>query len=215
MQIIDKIITSVTQPQQTNVMWHNPDTGEFKIFGSKGWEPAGGGITINVLWKELKDLRDSAKLIPGMSYRITDYVATTSDPESRSANHPFDIIVTADDEKTLNENARAIQHEGDEYFKNCNLAAWKLKYCIDNDMNKFTWGQQEFNGYQILIPDIGLSNANIVSLNNKDHDGFPYKLIVTNLDFKQGTSQMYLFKLYNASSFVYDAQVLNDLISSQ
>lgn len=42
MKIIDKIVTSVTQPQQTNVMWHNPDTGEFKIFGGRGWEPAGG-----------------------------------------------------------------------------------------------------------------------------------------------------------------------------
>ena len=42
MKVTEKIVTSVTQPQQTNVMWHNPDTGEFKIFGGKGWENAGG-----------------------------------------------------------------------------------------------------------------------------------------------------------------------------
>ena len=42
MKITEKIVTSVAQPQQTNVMWHNPDTGEFKIFGSKGWDNAGG-----------------------------------------------------------------------------------------------------------------------------------------------------------------------------
>lgn len=42
MKITDKIVTSVTQPQQTNVMWHNPETGELKIFGNKGWEVVGG-----------------------------------------------------------------------------------------------------------------------------------------------------------------------------
>ena len=42
MKIIDKIVTQVTQPQQTNVLWHNPETGELKIFGNKGWEVVGG-----------------------------------------------------------------------------------------------------------------------------------------------------------------------------
>ena len=41
MKIIDKIVTQVTQPQQTNVLWHNPETGELKIFGNKGWEVVG------------------------------------------------------------------------------------------------------------------------------------------------------------------------------
>lgn len=43
MKITEKIVTSITQPQQTNVLWHNPETGELKMFGSKGWEVAGGG----------------------------------------------------------------------------------------------------------------------------------------------------------------------------
>lgn len=42
MKITDKIVTSVTQPQQTNVLWHNPETGELKMFGNKGWEVVGG-----------------------------------------------------------------------------------------------------------------------------------------------------------------------------
>lgn len=42
MKIIEKIVTSVTQPQQTNVLWHNPETGELKMFGNKGWEVVGG-----------------------------------------------------------------------------------------------------------------------------------------------------------------------------
>lgn len=42
MKITDKIVTSVTEPQQTNVLWHNPQTGELKMFGNKGWEVVGG-----------------------------------------------------------------------------------------------------------------------------------------------------------------------------
>lgn len=161
MIITDKIVTSVTPPKHNNVMWHNPETGELKIFGSKGWEVAGGGslvssFSINVLWRELKELRDSAKLIPGMSYRITDYVATTTNSESRSANHPFDIIVTADSENVLNENARAIKHEGDPYFEKCDLSAWQLKYSIDNDVNRWNWAQYALESYVFYFAGIEL-----------------------------------------------------------
>lgn len=34
MKIIDKIVTSVTQPQQTNVLWHNPEKVTFDINGN-------------------------------------------------------------------------------------------------------------------------------------------------------------------------------------
>lgn len=42
MKITDKIVTSKIQPTQTNVVWHNPETGELKMFGEKGWEIVGG-----------------------------------------------------------------------------------------------------------------------------------------------------------------------------
>ena len=77
-------------------------------------------------------MRDQGKLIPGQLYRITDYVTTTVQENTRSAGHPFDIIVMALDATTLSENAWAIQHDGDTYFANCNLAAWKLRYTLDN-----------------------------------------------------------------------------------
>lgn len=41
-KIIDKIITSVHEPNNTKVVWHNPETGELKIFGNNGWEVVGG-----------------------------------------------------------------------------------------------------------------------------------------------------------------------------
>lgn len=88
---------------------------------------------------ELLTLRNSSQLVPGMQYRITDYVATTKQSNTKSANHPFDIIVTADDEDKLNEVARAIRHEGDTYFANCKLESWKIWYCLDNDTNRFAW----------------------------------------------------------------------------
>ena len=46
MKITEKIVTSVIQPQQTNVMWHNPETGELKMFGSSGWKSVGEGYSI-------------------------------------------------------------------------------------------------------------------------------------------------------------------------
>ena len=32
MKITEKIVTSVTPPQYTNVLWHNPKTGELKMY---------------------------------------------------------------------------------------------------------------------------------------------------------------------------------------
>ena len=43
MKITDKIVTSIAQPQQTNVLWHNPKTEELKMFDNKGWQVVGRG----------------------------------------------------------------------------------------------------------------------------------------------------------------------------
>ena len=96
---------------------------------------------VDITWSELKSRRDSGKLKKGMQYRITDYQCTTTQAETRSANHPFDIIVTADEKNKLNENATAAIHSGDTYFSEAaaKLEAWKLKYCLDNDRSRFAW----------------------------------------------------------------------------
>jgi len=108
-------------------------------------------------WSELKALRDGGTLVPGQQYRITDYVATTVQADTQSANHPFDIIVRADSTNKLNENAYAIRHAGDTYFDGCNLEAWELKYCLDNDTNRFAWADST-NGKGVvyrLIDEFG------------------------------------------------------------
>ena len=95
---------------------------------------------VNITYNELKGLRDNSKLKPSQYYRITDFVTTVAiDPEAQSAGHPFDIIVMASKENKLQEECYAIQHEGDTYFANCNLAAWKIWYCLDNDTTKYAW----------------------------------------------------------------------------
>ena len=98
---------------------------------------------IEISRANLVALRDSSQLIPGQKYRIIDYVTTTSQENTKSAGHQFDIIVTALDESTLSEEAQAIQHSNDKYFDSSNLSAWKLWYCLDNDTNRFAWAGDE------------------------------------------------------------------------
>ena len=106
-------------------------------------------ISLNTTWSELKDMRDNSQLVAGQQYRITDYTCTTTTTGTKSAGHVFDIIVTADSTNVLNEEARAIQHEGDTYFADSNLYAWKIWYCIDNDTNRFNWADS-VNGKGVI-----------------------------------------------------------------
>lgn len=109
--------------------------------------PEGGGeggsapMMIEVTWEELVALRDAANLTVGQMYRITDYETMTSKEGSRAAGHPFDIIVTALDNKTLDEKASAIWSARDTegYFANSNLPDWDVRYCLDNDKGRFDW----------------------------------------------------------------------------
>lgn len=104
-------------------------------------ESGGGGAMISVTYAELVRLRNNGGLVPGMQYRITDYVTTTAENYTASAGHQFDIIVTADSENTLNELARACLHEGDTYFSDAEvkLEAWQIWYSLDNTPRRFAW----------------------------------------------------------------------------
>ena len=113
-----------------------------------------------ITWSSLKSLVDTGSLIPGMHYRITDYQCTTTQDNTRSAGHVFDIIVTADDESTLNEVARAAKHDGDTYFADCDLNAWKLWYCLDNDTTRFAWADAT-NGKGVIYRMIDEFNNDV------------------------------------------------------
>lgn len=101
-----------------------------------------GGKTMEmVTYAQLRDMRDAGELVPGMQYRITDFVTTSVQENTRSAGNQFDIIVTADSANTLNEVARACLHEGDTYFSGyeAKLEAWQIWYSLDNDATRFAW----------------------------------------------------------------------------
>jgi hypothetical protein len=62
---------------------------------------------IDVTYSELKSLRDNSELQSGTQYRITNYVTTTVQENTKSANHSFEIIVTATSPNMLSEFAIA------------------------------------------------------------------------------------------------------------
>lgn len=98
----------------------------------------------------MKEMQQLGKLIPGQLYRITDYVTTITQADTQSAGHQFDIMVVALNETTLSEEAWAIQHDGDTYFKDSRLEAWQLKYRLDNEdvtesgKGTITWMKDEW-----------------------------------------------------------------------
>ena len=135
--------------QDTLVSGENiKNINEESLLGEGNLEIEGGGVT-PIAYSELKNLRDNNQLTPGAWYRITDYQCTTSQENTQSAGHQFDIIVVADSTNKLNENAYAAIHTGNTYFQNSKLESWQLKYSIDNDTNRFAWAN-DTNGKGVI-----------------------------------------------------------------
>ena len=173
-----------------------------------------------VTWAELKGLRDGGNLVKGNFYRITDYNCTTTQENTQSAGHQFDIVLLALSENKLAEEGWVVRNEnnlydvtfsdnvtkkcwiyfdgshynivddktqlGDnslssgnitldfsaktascptlssaslitenlsynnDYFKNSNLNAWKVWYCLDNDKSRFAWAD-DTNNKSIIV----------------------------------------------------------------
>ena len=106
-------------------------------------------VPIGLTYEELATMRSNGTLTQGQTYRITDFVTTTAASGTQSAGHAFDVIVIALSTNLLSEEAFAIAHENDTYFQNCKLGGWKLKYCLDNDTNRFAWADSE-NGKGVI-----------------------------------------------------------------
>lgn len=134
-----------------------------------------------ITYEELKTLRDNAELVVGMLYRITDYVTTSIQDATQSAGHQFDIIVRALDEKTLDEEAKAIQSENDEYFANSNLTGWQVWYTLDNDTSRYAWASENGKGVVYrLIDENGndtpydFKNIQMLDANNSEDTTYYY-----------------------------------------
>ena len=153
----------------------------------------------SITWAELKSLKDNGNLAPGTKYRITDYITTTTQENTRSAGNQFDIIVEALTEDSLNELASACLHEGDTYFSSqgCNLEAWQLWYSLDNDTDKYAWADTE-NGKGVIYRMIDEKN------NDCPYD-FKNILFYTTSNTINTTSDNYYYTFsYVISGVLYD-----------
>ena len=135
----------------TGKLKSQPGTTDFDVVNKKQLDDTIAGVSSyeELTYAALKAKRDGGTLVKGKWYRITDYTCTTTQAGSQSAGHVFDIIVRADDTNVLNENAYAALHSGDTYFADCKLEAWQLKYCLDNDTEKFAWADST-NGKGVI-----------------------------------------------------------------
>ena len=137
MKNIEQMLSSVQMNKQDKADLIN------YLKNNNGGNEAGDNINrmINVTYEELVNLRNNSKLVPGAKYRMIDYETMTSQEGTQSAGHPFDLILTALNERTLDEKCSAIQSERDTdgYFANSNLAAWDIMYCLNNDVVKYPW----------------------------------------------------------------------------
>ena len=104
-----------------------------------------------VSYDDLKQAVEDKDLVVGQQYRISDYTATTTQANTLSIDHQFDIIVTAESTSTFFENAQAVKHsdEATDYFANNDLNAWTIRYSFKNDTNKFAWAN-ETNGKGVI-----------------------------------------------------------------
>lgn len=95
MKIIDKIVTSKTAPKNTNVLWHNPETGELKLFGNTGWEVVGRGSVIK------KEHVGSATILPNVYNvfgTVTGEITITKGQEQSNVLNNYVIRFIAGDE---------------------------------------------------------------------------------------------------------------------
>ena len=153
----------------------------------------------SVTYSELVILRNNSKLVAGQQYRITNYTTTTAQANTHSAGHVFDVIVRADSTNKLNENAYAAYHSGDTYFTNSKLESWELKYCLDNDTDRFYWAKNDSSGRGVIyyMKDEWGNECPY------DFKNIQFKRKLTNgvLDTSDGTDTwVYTFNAYNVDS---------------
>jgi hypothetical protein len=173
----------------------NTDTGLYEYWNGTLWISPDDYIDpsymVSVLYDDLVTMRNASNLKQGVQYRITDYTCTTVQADTRSEGNDFDIIVVADSNNKLNETARAIRRAGDTYFPSDTLfEAWELKYCIDNDTDRFAWADS-VNGKGVIyylkdewnneaaydfksITFCNLNTAGVDTYNNLPNDGSQY-----------------------------------------
>ena len=197
----------------------NLDTRVVQLEDKGSNQGASSNQIIAISYTDLKTLRDNAQLVPGQQYRITDYTCTctTTQENARAVGHVFDIIVTADDASTINEVARAVKHDGDTYFAGCDLNAWKIWYCLDNDTTRFAWADSA-NGKGVIYRmidefnnDIPYDFKNIQFKHPNDTTTYPYYYYT----FASGNVEDNTDCSLNISSVCYSNTIKNTILKGE
>lgn len=152
----------------------------------------GGGISapISTTYSELKSLKESNQLVVGQKYRITDFVSVFDETGITSANHPFDLVIEAISENLFSETACAIIHSGDDYFSDQKLYAWEVRYCFDNDTERFPQASLSGKGFIYYLKDEYGNEACY------DFKNALFELSNTEYDFLTTTINAYTFSTY-------------------
>lgn len=145
-------------------------------------------------------LKNRGLLKDGQMYCIVDYQFSSN--SYWSAGHGFDILVTAVSNSELSEEAYARRHKGDTYFSNCRLNGWKLRYCIDNDTNRFAWANSSGKGVIYYMRDEYFNEA-----------GYDFKNALLNITI-EGTSHQYFTFSDAVGSDYLDRTVSENCVTS-
>ena len=155
--------------------------GDFRAIS--GSDSSNVEIYREITYNELKSLRDNNSLVPNMRYRIIDYITTTTQADTQSAGHQFDLIVLATSVNTLDCQARAVLNSGDTYFSSggntCDLSKWQIWYDIENNIDKYAWA------------DSGSGKGVIYRMIDDLNNDCPYDF--KNIQFKENGSWVYTF----------------------
>lgn len=116
-----------------------------------------GDILVSGDYNTIYNLYTAGELIPGCFYEIEDYTLVL-DPDRtdiQSGDHKFNIILQAISKNKFSEVAKAApsRDENDTYFDNCDLSKWELKYCIENDTDRFDWAYTNGQGIIYYMKD--------------------------------------------------------------
>lgn len=154
-----------------------------------------GPIDLNPNWirRSYTDLlkeRKSGLLIPGRMYLITDYIPTVNKSYTTvmiAKGTYFGILVTALDQYHVSEKAYAVDIQQDgSYYKFNNLSAWRVWYCLDNDVRRFDWADDSVDDNQNPV-----GRGVIYRLIDEFGNDCPYDF--KSIQFKKGNNYYFTF----------------------
>ena len=152
---VDNNSGSTTLSGLTDTTISSPSDGQVLTYDSSTSKWVNGFVNINLVenitYSSLYSLFSNGTLTPGMVYRITDYVTTTTEGDTTSEGNLFDLLVFAESNDKLNHRAIAIHSPRDinNYFIKNNLEKWKVWYDIENNKELYRWADSN-NGKGVI-----------------------------------------------------------------